>query len=244
MDSQSLKNVLGILRLIHSGPDQTAIDFIERLAGKKLSGAQTLRVAATLVDQFSAATLVIQNSRLSAEGKAGVLASLSSLSAAFSVKKLAGNIGAVKASAPAAISNFVILLDASGSEAPPPPPDAANLAEEVDRLVDEFDDPEIDPVVRDVAKKHLAVLATLLRHIPIFGAEAALVSYFELLMKLRRADVDTSPEAKKKAKPLWEKIEKWSTRISAIDKAVNSGASLANNANKATALLDYIPNIG
>ena len=98
-------------------------------------------------------------------------------------------------------------------------------------------------MVRDVAKKHLATLSTLLRHIPIFGLEASLLAYFELITKLRRADSQTTPEAKAALDPLMEKVKTWGGRLSTIDEIVNKGANLIERAKGMAPLLQYLPGI-
>ena len=96
-------------------------------------------------------------------------------------------------------------------------------------------------MVRDVAKRHLVILSTLLRHVPVFGLEGALATYFELVLKIRRTDAHTTPTAQAKLDPLFNKVKTWGERLGVLDKAWNSGSRLLEHAGKAQDLLQYIP---
>lgn len=243
MDHQSLRNVLGILRLTKDSSSRSAVDLIrEWTGGAGKEETSVLRVAAYIQEQVSNARTVISASQLSEEAKLGVQITLDGLQNAFSLNYIttspANHLGNVAAS----ISNLVILLDfVQGPSRQAPPKEAEELVDEVAELLDLFDDVELDPVVRDTAKRHLAILSTLLQHIPIFGVEAALVTYFELMMKVRRADVGTSDASRAKLNPLWEKMQTWGERLGTIDKLWNTGARLLGHAKNAQELLSYLP---
>ncbi|MFA6112804.1 MAG: hypothetical protein WC729_02405 [Sphingomonas sp.] len=246
MDTQSLRNTLLILRRIAAThANQTILQFINKLAEAPDSPPEVaLRVAAYLLDQFKSARIVIVNSQLVPEAKSGVLTALDALERLFSIESLHNQFGSFPKIAPGYISNFVILLSASGSPLEGEESEAAiELAEEIDGLITKFDDLGLDPLVREIGRKHMSMLATLLRHIPIFGLEPALSTYFDLVMRLRRADSGTSPKAKSRLDPLFVTIKTWGERLGLIDKAVNSGAKLLERADGARGLLEYLPDI-
>jgi len=141
------------------------------------------------------------------------------------------------------IANFAILLEAAGVRSNHAVPvEALNLAKDVEELTAAFDDAALDPVVRDIAKRHLTVLATLLRHMPIFGMEAALATYFELVVRLRRASTNTSEESQKAAKPLMERLQNLREAFEAVDKVWNIGVRWIGAAKGVGGLLlTYIP---
>jgi hypothetical protein len=94
-----------------------------------------------------------------------------------------------------------------------------------------------------VAEKHLIILATFLRHIPVFGLEGAMTSYLEMMTRIRRAEVGASPAAKAKFEPVWSAMTRWSERIGAVDKVWNAGARVMHHADKASGLLEYVPHV-
>ena len=243
LDDQSLRNVLAILRVFKlSQQNGTTYDAIEKWFGAPISEIKMLKIACYIMEQASLARTVIANSQLPDEAKEGVIATISSVESAFTITQLRGQWSNHVRDVTAAISNLVILLGALGIALETTVPDeASDLVSEIEELISQFDDPEIDPAVRELAKRHLEVLATLLRHIPIFGLEPALTTYFELMMKIRRTDAKSTDAAHAKAKPLFERMKGWNKVLQGIDKAVNAGTRLLENVDKAQDLLSFIP---
>lgn len=245
MDHQSLSNVLGMLRkLKDENPNITGVKLIQKWTGVAASDpGAVLRVAVNFVEQIREAGTVVENSALSEESKAGMRVGLKGLESSFS---LGGIQGTVKSNLPhieVLIANFAIILEAAGVESSPKiPQEARELAEEIDSLIGAFEDPALDPVIRDIGRRHLATLSTLLRHIPIFGLEAALSVYFEMVVRLRRASVNTSEESQKAAKPIMEKLQGLREKFETVDKLWNIGAKWVGAAKGVgSLLLTYIP---
>ena len=245
MDDQSLRNVLALLRKVQgSDPTTTALAFINSLAGKRVNDAALARISAYIIDQADQGLEVIDNSQLIEEAKTGVRNALKSVSKTFAIGNLHGNIKTLHSQAAGYVSNLVILLSASGiSLETDIPDDARDLASEIDQFANAFDDDLLDPVVREIAKKHMAVLATLIRHIPIFGLEPALQSYFELMLKLRRADGKSSNDAKGRLDGAMDTFKKWGERLKSLDDVINTGSNLLTRGQSLTPLLQYIPGI-
>jgi hypothetical protein len=245
MDHQSLSNVLGMLRKLKDEPNNiTGIQLIQKWTGvASTNPAAVLTVAVNFVEQIREATIVIENSSLSEEAKAGVRVALKGLENAFALTGLQSHTKGHIPHIEVLIGNFAILLDASGIDSKQPiPQEAVDLANEVDALSGEFDDESLDPVLRDIAKRHLATLSTLLRHVPIFGLEAALATYFELVIRLRRAGTNTSEESQKAAKPLFEKLESLKEKFETIDKIWNIGVKwIGAGKGVGALLLTFIP---
>lgn len=245
MDSQSLTNCLAVLREMTNGEvsSDSGEAVIKRLAGKvNLSDNVTLRLADHLLEQINLAVVVIRNSPMRAEAKAGVAQVLNGMSSAFSLQGLRAPWNRYVQNLTGSISNLVILLDAANvEERSEIPVEASELILDLEDTLQKVNDPALDSVVRDIAAKHLTILATLLRHIPVFGLEGALTGYFELMARVRRAEVGASPEAKEKFAPIWVKMTKWSERLGTIDKIWNAGAKIVEHADKASGLLTYLP---
>lgn len=244
MNDQSLGNVLAILRWISKVNKGTQVaSLLNTWVGGELSETQVLKVAGYIQEQIAEAQAFFDASNLSAEAKAGLSSSLARLRATFSLSGLRGDLSAA-GDVSSAISNFVILMDSLGlSQRTDPPAEAAELVSEIAELMTAFKDVAIDPIVRDTAQRHLQILSTLLQHIPVFGLEAALATYFELMLKVRRTENGASEATKAKVSPLWDVMEKWSARLGTIDKLWNAGARAVAHADKARGLLSYIPDI-
>ena len=246
MDSQSLANVLEILRRLKEEKSSvTTLQIIIKWSKSpgQIDPGTVLRMAAHIQEQVRAAQTVIGTSSLPEEAKAGVRLTLNALASSFSLSGLNNPVKTGLANLEGPISNFVLLLGMAGvNDRNEVPPEAEELAKEVEEMIKQFDDEAIDPVIRDIAKRHLATLSTLLRNIPIFGLEAALATYFEMIILLRRAATNTSKESKAATKPLMERIEGWRKSLEAIDEVWNIGARWIGAAKGVGALLlSYIP---
>jgi len=246
LDSQSLLNALGILRLMKAGskvgPSDTALALIRRLSGTSNFSTANLRVAAYLCDQVTSAKLVIDNSQLSEEAKEGVSLVLDGMIEAFSLQNLTSAYSNYVRNIPGAISNFVILISAAGlRERNELPEEVSDLITSIEATVSAIEDDKLDPIVRDISKRHLDILKALLKNVPILGLEPALTAYFELMSSVRRAEVDTSPEAKEKFEPIWKAMAKWGERLGSADRLWNAGAKLVEHADKAHGMLSYLP---
>jgi hypothetical protein len=244
MDHQSLSNVLGILRLIKAGNShESTLELLQKWTGKRSNEALILKSASFVMEQIDNATVVINESNLVVEAKEGVLQTLQALKTTFSLSGIHSSPTQYLGSVSGAISNFVILLSASKIETDIKVPDeAVALAEEVEALITQFDDEDIDPVVRSIARRHLGALSTLLRHLPIFGLEAAMATYFEMIIRLRRAQTDTTQKSQKKMTALFQRMEEWKGRFETIDKIWNMGARWLGKAEETISpFLTYLP---
>lgn len=244
MDSQSLANVLSLLRLIKADQSgRNAIDLINSWAGMPIPESTVLKIASYLSEQIESAQIVIRNSQLSEEAKEGLLATLERMRAAYSISGMQSPPRNHISDVASAVSNFAILLSAINvSSGPETPQEAKDIIKDINELMGAFEDEAIDPILRDVAKKHLATLSTLLQHVPIFGIEAALTAYFDMVMKLRRAETKAGPATKGKMDKLWGELKKMSDRLGVLDKLFNQGARALEKANE-SGLLEYLPDL-
>ena len=77
MDDQSLKNVLGVLRLLKAGQlGHSTLSQLQNWVGGTGSEVQILKVASYVIEQASLAKTVIVNSQLSVEAKDGVVGTI------------------------------------------------------------------------------------------------------------------------------------------------------------------------
>ncbi|WP_147454257.1 hypothetical protein [Sphingomonas sp. PP-F2F-G114-C0414] len=125
-------------------------------------------------------------------------------------------------------------------------PEADDLASEIDNFSASIDWSGVDPAVVEILKKKMAALATLLRHIPVFGMEAALETYWSLVFSVSRAKADAvAPKEASKAdepkKSLLVKLGEWLSRLTQIDQALEAGTKLIEHAGDAAKLLEHLP---
>jgi len=241
VDNQSVSNVLGILRLLaKANPNHTATQLIKEWTGGTLNEAALLKVAAYLCEQCGEAVAVLGHSNLPDEVVVGLSETLAGVQRAFSLDGLQAQPRQFVKHVTGSISTLGMLLTFAQIDIEEAiPTEVADLAKEIEDLVVEFNNADIDPLVRSIAQQHLQTLATLLRHIKIFGLEAALATYFELLARLRRAESSSTPESKKAAKPFTDRIKGWADVFESIDKIFNTGARMLGRAKVVAGLITY-----
>lgn len=226
-------NVLAILRLLKNTPQCTAghapISFIHQWSGNPTDQA-TLRISAYILDQILGAEILIQNSKLADEAKQGLLQTTGSLKVAFSLNGLTTAIQNHLPALDAALSSFAILASATGVGDPlPRVAELSDILTDIEQLNELFNDPEIDPLVRETALKHLAVLAALLNNVEAFGVDSAIAAYWEMVIRLKRAEKNATEDTKEKLKKVWPKIEQWAGRLTIIEQAMNAGTSILSD---------------
>lgn len=233
MADNFISNVLNILRLLKS-PElngHPAVNFINSWAGVEVSEPVALRVCAYVQDQCDGALSIIGQSHLADEAKTGLNQTVHALRHAFSIGQLGAAVISHLPQLDASISSFAILESVSNiSRAPEDLSELVELIGEIEKIAAAFEDAGIDPLVRDTAKKHLHVLLTLLKNVDALGVDAAMVAYAELVIRLRRVDATASETARAKTAKVWPVIEKWLGRLAIIDKALNSGQGLLEQA--------------
>ena len=227
-----ISNVLNILRLIKAAPElqgKAPLAYFTVWAGGELEPSTALRLCAYVQDQCDGALSLIDQSGLAQEAKAGLSQTVKSLQVAFSISGMNSAVTQQFPQLDAAISSFAILESVSNlSGGPPDKTELEQLIRDVEEVSASFDDSDIDPVVRDTAKKHLHVLLALLRNADALGVDAAMVAYAELVIRLKRVDASASEVARSKVANIWPKVERWGGRIR-IDQ---SGAELRSGSTR------------
>ena len=245
MSDNYITNVLNILRLIRETNihGHAALAYLKKWSGTDESETVILRLEAYVQEQCDGACDIVRQSSLTAEAKTGLLQTVTALKKAFSLENIHNAVSAQLPQLDSSISSFAILASvfsqdvgsASVSE-------LQELINEVDNVFNQFADSEIDPIVRDTARRHLHVLLTLLRNVDVLGLDAAMVAYAELVVRLRRVDTMASETARAKTSKIWPTITKWTERFTTIDEAINKGGSLLDHAHGiGQALLSYLP---
>jgi hypothetical protein len=246
VDYRNLTNVLGVLRLVNAiGPNRTGVQLLAEMAknsGMVAGDAALMEMARQILQEIEQAHAAIVNSGMDPESRHGVEKALERLRSAFALAGVTSQLGTKVGDVAGAISNFTILLRGSGIEPNAnTPPEAVELAEELEKLMQAFNEAGVDPAIKELCKQHLQVLATMLRHLPIFGLDAAMTTYFELLLKLKRAETQGTPEQKKAIKPLSAKIDGLKKNLMALDAIWNVGSALLTHGKTGAQLLGLLP---
>ena len=240
MSDNFISNVLNILRLVRdtelSGHPPPI--YIRQWANAEISQSGTLRVCAYIQDQCAGAQSLIEASRLPHEAKAGLNQTVQALVNAFSIEQINSQLIAHFPQLASSISSFAILEGSLNLHAETPEvQEVLDLVHEMEEIIKLFDDPAVDAIVRDTAKKHLYLLIALLNNAKSFGVDAAMAAYAELVIRLRRVDGSASEASKAKTSKVWPTIEKWLGRLAIIDKAYSAGQGLLEHGHGLAQLL-------
>lgn len=195
-----------------------------------------------VLDQSSGAESLINGSALDDEAKIGLCQTTSAIRVAFSLQGLNQPISAFLPTLDSAISNFAILVSATGGMFKSKDRSELDaLTADVDQMIGTFQSSTIDPIIRDTAIRHLVIFRTLLGNVDSLGVDSAMAAYFELVVRLRRAETAASQTGKEEVKGIWSKIENWLGRLNSINKGLNDGAGLLSHFESVPSLLEYLP---
>ena len=228
MSDNYIGNVLSLLRLLRNGDkNHSAMSYvIQWIAKEDQTHAQIMRICTYVLDQVAGARFVIVGSQLSDEAKNGLLETTDAIMNAFSIGGMQSPVHNYIPALDAAISNFAILASATGMVEFIVPQELTELIAEVERVATLFDTDDFDPIVRETAKRHMAVLLTMLNNVESLGVDAAVSAYYDLVIRLRRATTASSNAAGEKVAALWPEVERWAGRLAIIEQAVNSAGGL------------------
>lgn len=242
MDAQHLMNVLGMLRVLRDMKNmQNAVVVIKQWAGKDISDAAVLRIAAHISEEVSLAADTLEAAHLSDEVKSGIVPKVRRFADGFAIGALNNDFKHCCPDIPGMITTIAVVVEASGiSPTPDPPHEVQDLISEIQDLVGKLDG-DLDPVVKSAIRQHAQILVAMLQNLKIFGVEIALSSYYELIRKVQRADEQSSEPDQAKAKPLLERIKGWASALNTIHEIWDNGTKVIGQAEKViTPLLTHI----
>lgn len=246
MSTNPLANFLALLRLIReTHPSHAPLTMFQLWAGDaNAPTSAVVKIAAYAIEQAEAAETYIRATQLSDEAKQGLIHTTASLKTAFELQNIGSQpVSAFMPALDAGISQFAILISAAGLDREPAPiTEIADLVAAVDELLSSLDQVELDDHVRETARRHLAVLKALLQHTDALGVDAAMASYYELVLRLRSADSNASAASKERMAKLWPEIERWAGRLAIIDQMYTQGGHLLGELGRpAQLLVSHIP---
>jgi hypothetical protein len=199
---------------------------------------------AYVIDRVDAAEDQITSSAMPKEAKEGLIQTIASFKTAFTMPNMNLPVRNFFPTFESSLSNFALLVSVTGlPDSDGDIPDADNLIAEMQNVLAELTASDIDPAIADVAKRHIAVLLTLLRNVTALGPDAALAAYYELVVRLQRAEATAPAATKHKIAELWPYIEKWAGRIALLYDATQAGASLLTFTSSLTPMLPHLPSI-
>ena len=246
MSANQLGNFLGLLRLIkRSNPGRVTLELIKEWTGvPNPPTSMVVKIAGHAVEQAEATEAYIKATQLSDEAKEGLLQTTAALKRAFELQHLGGHgVNSFLPALDAAISQFAILISAAGLDGTAlPAAEIADLVADSERFTGSLGEAELDPLVRETAERHVAVLKTLLQNVDALGVEAALAAYSELVFRLRSADLTASEKSRQTMAEVWPEIERWAGRLAIIDQAYTQGGHLLGQlGGTAKLLLTHLP---
>ncbi|MBU6393507.1 MAG: hypothetical protein KGQ75_02925 [Sphingomonadales bacterium] len=229
MSDNPITNVLNLLRLLkhNSMFEHNMYENVRRWCGEDATDSSLLRLFAYGLDQCQMAKEAIQESSLTEEAKTGLIQIVESLQTCFMFPTASNAIRGQIPQLDSAISSFAILASiykddistASNS-------DLIQLIDEVNSVYNLFDSTLNGSPLKQLAKRHLQVLLTTLRHVDAFGIDSALSVYAELVVRLNTAVKSAPPEDAEKTSQIWPTIVKWGDRLAKIGNVVGSGSKL------------------
>ncbi len=222
MESTPLLFVLGLLRRIKSQPEfaagYSAQHHLEIWASEGGQEAQ-LRLAIAIQQNLEEARNQINRMRLKDEAKIGLAGTVETLIKAFSLNQLPTNLLSQIPSIDSAISNFAIITSMIDAEVPEEfYAERDSFVREIEAFLNEVDGYEIDERLKDTTKRQIALLVALLKNAEAVGVEAALSSYWELVIKVRNRASTPEENQREDTTKIWDRITSWSERIEALSK--------------------------
>jgi hypothetical protein len=147
--------------------------------------------------------------------------------------------GQIQAHLPALDSSLAMFAIFASKHAAPaePPQEALDLAAEIEAMAKKIEADDLDPLVKEIAVRHLRALAIMLRYVQAFGVDAALVAYSELLVRLRRAERTATEDTREKMGAVWPVIKTWLDRLRDVDRALSAGQDLLEYGKEGLGLL-------
>ena len=228
MAADSLTNVLAILRQFKTTADLNleypTLEFMKRWAGTD-DNLTIGRFLVSVQENVQNAQMIVARSRLTDEAKTGLLSTISSLTEAFSVGGLQNPVKAYIPSLDSAITNFAIVTSSLDIDVST---DALNdilkFTEELDEFLDSIHEFDLSDSLRETASRHILVLAAMLRNVQAVGFDAALASYYEMLLALRK-ERPAEPDNESKATGFWDQLKLWGGRLETISKVMETAGA-------------------
>jgi hypothetical protein len=231
-----IRFVLGLLRRLKSTSDLTrgnsAQQYVEVWARGGGQEAQ-FRILITIQQNLVEARQVIEASGLSDEAKGGLYATIDSLIATFAIGNFQGAVSNYLLDLDTAITIFSVITSAIDFDVPEQfVTERDELVNDLNLFIEELASLDVDERLRDTARRQVSLLIALLRNAEAIGVEAALASYYEMVIKLRNrsaANPDSQSEGKSK---FWSTIKSWSDRLDSLSKIYDIGQRLLPHVDK------------
>jgi hypothetical protein len=246
MTGSAIVNVLGILRLLRNNPagltiSNSVYDHLVKWVGNDLA-INVAKVCAYVLETVQLGRTQIETSPLADEAKEGLLQAIAGLENAFQYNQIQQPVAFFFPALDSSISQFAILISAWGM--PSGVADTAlinSLVSDMEALLAEINGLGLDPAVERVAKRHIAVLLSLLRNVDALGPDAALAAYYELVVRLRRAEATSSSATSEKAQAgFWDRVKTWCAGLTTLSDGVDKGLALIAKAEKLAPLLPHL----
>ncbi len=230
MSGAPLRYVLGLLRRIKSGSELNVGHTAMQHAATWVAGGEqdaVFKLIIALQQNLSEARDVIRKSRLSEEAQLGLLSTIDGLIVAFSLPQLGSPIQSHLPAIDSSITNFAVITSAIDFEISDQfKAERDSFVVELEKFLEEMADFAIDERLKDTARRQISLLIALLKNAEAVGVEAALTSYWELVIKVRNRSVGSDEAQEGDKSKLWDAITSWSERLDSLSKIYDVGEKL------------------
>ena len=221
MSGAPLRFVLGLLRRLKSGSEcgmgHSALNHVEHWARGGGQEAQ-FKLLIAIQSNLQEARETVERSGLLDEAKAGLFATIDTLVAAFSVGGMTNAVSNYVRDIDQSLTIFAFVTSAMQFDVP------EEFVHERDALIDdlklfigELSNLDLDDRLRDAARRQISLIIALLKNAEAVGVEAALASYYEMVIKLRNRFAQENDEGEDSSK-FWSTVRSWSERFDSLSK--------------------------
>lgn len=231
MSVNYLTNVLNILRLLaNTAPTNTAAivgHLMTWTATTDENSPQILKMVAYIQEQCEGALALVNSLEIPEEDKAGPIQTITHLRGAFNFAMMGSAIGQSIPHLAASLSGFRMFVLAFESDVLiSDNPEIRAIIAEIVELQGELGSSGIDRFVRETAQRHLHILHSLLVNVDALGVDSAMAAYFEMVVRIQKAEKMADDTSRETMKGFWPFMRKWGDRLKSVDDAASVGVKL------------------
>lgn len=231
MSVNYLTNVLNILRLLANTTPTNTNAIIGHLmtwaATTDQDSGQILKLIAYVQEQCEGALALINSLEISEEDKAGPIQTITHLRTAFNFGMMGSAISQSIPHLAASLSGFRMFVLALESDVLiSDNPEIKSIIAEIVDLQAKLGSSDVDRFVRETAQRHLHILHSLLVNVDAFGIDSAMAAYFEMVVRIQKAEKIASDTSRNTMKGFWPFMKKWGDRLKSVDDAASVGVKL------------------
>lgn len=241
--TKSVKRLATLVRSLRPHANSNMGDAISNIVQLDRSGSAFLRALAVLVEATEEAELELENEpRLDAEDKVALLDGIKRTRNALLPQSMNTQVEALFQNAlSATASQFSLVASLIGDasvETASSVPELHDILNEILSVREAIKESELDSRTKRIVGDNVAAFEMFLRHIDLFGFDAAYAAYMDMFTRLRREHAKGAASAKVIA-GFWPQIRNWSSKLKDIDELINAGRRLLEHGKDVAGLLGF-----